>query len=200
MAIIADIEDAIINRLTDPATATALGYPFGTVGTYGGQLDHDDATVAYLSQQYPALWVYYAGESAPEALTVARHKWVATARFTLLVTTMNRRGEKAGRHGGPAGTGEIGAYQILDDLRRTPGLLLQEDLSLAISPLVPGGIKALISTSRVRANLTIYAQEWSCKYVFEAAPVYPSLLKVDLGYDITLDGIVDADDLVILQQ
>ena len=186
--IIADVEDAIIQKIKE----APLPYNLGTVESYGGQLAGD---ISLLAKQFPAIWIYFSGEPDPKPLSLNELKWIAQGRFTIIVATRSARGEKATRVGGPSSR-EVGAYQILEDLRN---LLALQDLGLPINPLRPGKVTTLFSNKNYQNAQAIYTQDWSFKYIFENQPTLPELLRINLGYDLApFDNQPDVSDLVEL--
>lgn len=192
MSLIADIEDAFIARIQ----SAVLGYTLGTVASYGGELSGDANQMAMLIRSFPAVWVVFHGEDKPKPLGTSKTKWIADAAFSLLVATHSVRGERFTRHGAP-GTGEVGAYQILADLRT---LFLNQDLGMAIDRLKPGATKSLFNARLNSQQVAVFAQEWHTRYVMsEPVAPAPDLTAVDLQYFLNAaDAQAEASDLVTL--
>ncbi|MCM8595137.1 phage protein Gp37 [Accumulibacter sp.] len=190
MLIYAQLEDAVIDRLTASATSGALGYALAEVASYGGEFD--DETFWTQVRRFPAAWVTVAGEKVKR---LTERKYLCSPTLMVLVGTRNVRSERQTRHGTVSSPG---SYQILDDVRL---LLSGMDFDLPIKPLSPGPVKTLYNTRIGAEALSVFSIEFLTEYVFtlpdEASEV--DWLRVGLNYYLLPgDALADASDLVTL--
>lgn len=154
---IAEIENAIADRLRSASEHGYLGYRLKTVASYAGELDTKDE-LAKLPAMLPAALVTFQREAFE--MDRGQGRSVMRASFAVLVAAGNKRNPTAQRHGG---AGEAGAYQIARDAL---ALLADQDLGLGarITRLKPAGVQ-LFPRARV-ANLpvTILAVEFQTTY------------------------------------
>ena len=198
---IAEIEDAIIERIKAAAAATpGLGYRLPNVESYGGELDDDLAEVV---RKFPAVWVTFAGCKASVPMNSHKTKWKTQATFVTMCGSRNVRGERATRQGVKVGgeIKEVGAYQMLKDVSL---LLAGHDLGLQITTLKPGAIKTLFNTKLRGQGMAVFAREWNCEFI-ETQPREPvdlsdpNWLTVGISYYLEPgDAVADASDLVTL--
>jgi phage gp37-like protein len=132
---IAQIELAMIAALKAASDVGVLGYAWRTLETYPEEWD------SYLKEKgdwkSPAAWAVFAGANAIR-FTDHGNVRLQGAQFGLVVAAENLRNETATRHGGPAGAGEPGSYQLaLDAL----AILSGSDLGLDIDQLVPRSLR-----------------------------------------------------------
>ena len=158
ISIISQVEDALVATIK----GAEFGYSLGTVASYGGELLHDDDAMALLLKKFPAVWVAFSSEREPEPVKLRKDKYIVDATFLLLVATRSARGELFTRHS--ASVNEVGAYQLISDLRL---LLLNQDLGLPIEAFRPGAVKNL-STKKIAGEImAAFAVELKCKYVLD---------------------------------
>lgn len=152
---IAQIERAIAARVRDASASATLGYAFATVASY------DEAAVAIADGvlTYPALWVTYEGEDAPERLDAGAYR----RRASFVVAVAAEQWLNVAFSRSKAETGLPGAYQLADDVW---ALLVDQDLGLPISPLQPGAIRPEIDES----GLTACHIEFTAQFTTSAAP------------------------------
>jgi phage gp37-like protein len=150
------IEQAIIGRIQAASEGNVLGYRLRTVKSYGGELSPDAINEAI--RAFPAVWVVYGGDRPPVEIATDR-VWRYQPRFAVYVGASNLRNEAAARQG--AAAGEVGSYQILQDVRR---LLVGYTLGLAITPLVPGEIRTVVQDR----GISIYVLTLLCGFEDEA--------------------------------
>lgn len=216
------MEAAIENAIIDLVKGT-LTY-LKSVESYGGEFDDETFDVVRV---LPSVWVTFAGSGKPVQQGADRFRVPGT--FAVMCAARNLRGEKATRHGGPAG--EVGVYQILRDVRQ---LLLMNDLKefgLKIDHFRPGTVKTLFNTKIKGKGVAVFASEWHTQYIVNVAglpmiggaPVadvqigdrtvksplvdgqqvtapQPDLTRVDIDYTLTPgDATKDASDSVTLQ-
>jgi phage gp37-like protein len=134
--IIAQVENAIIERLSAASRLGVLGYSLREVDTL--PTDLDDRLPQYV-QNFPAAWVAFGGW--PEAIDMGQGDVQADgALFHVVVGASSLRNEKAQRHGGAPG--EVGSYQLVADVI---GLLNGQSFGLPMSGLKPGRCTPLYS-------------------------------------------------------
>ena len=187
---VAQVEDAVIARVTG---AAGLGYSFGTVASYAGELDGQLEEVV---RKWPACWVTWMTSGRPTRFGTSRTKWIEPNTFAVLVAARNVRGERETRHGSVS---EVGAYQMLDDVQ---ALLVGQDFGLAIEAFEPGRKRTLYNAQLRGRSIAVYAQEWHTRWAVEAPSeeTVGGLLSVGLDYHLTPDdGDADASDLITLE-
>lgn len=152
---IAQIERAIAALVRDASASGALGYAFATVASY------DEAAVAIAGGvlTYPALWVAYDGEEAPERIDAGVYR----RRATFVVAVAAEQWLNIAFTRSKAETGLPGAWQLADDVW---ALLVDQDLGLSISPLQPGAIRPEIDDG----GLTACHIEFTTQFIANAAP------------------------------
>lgn len=156
---IGQIEDAIIARIEAAAAAGGvLGYRFRAVATYSGEMDQE---VKHVAPSFPACWVAYMGEDRPEPLGDGTYRHEPT--FALVIAARNVRNERARRHGS---VGEVGTYQMLEDLR---ALLSGKDLGLEIRDIEPGATRQLVNRQVQDQKLSVLTLELHTAYETKAA-------------------------------
>lgn len=161
--IIADIENAIINRITEAQNDGTLGYQLKKVATYGGEFsDGIDAQV----RNFPAVLVIFSGATLITK-TKARAKF--EAKFALICCAQNLRSEKAARQGDD---NKPGSYKIVLDMI---GLVAMQNFGLEIDPLVPEGIEALLNDRSNSQLASIYGINMTTSFEIELGS-YPSQL------------------------
>jgi len=187
---VAQVEDAIIARVSG---AAGLGYRFGTVASYAGELDGQLEEVV---RKWPACWVTWMASGKPTRYGTSRTKWIEPNTFAVLVAARNVRGERETRHGSVS---EPGAYQMLDDVQ---SLLIGHDFGIAIEAFEPGRKRTLYNAQLRSKSIAVYAQEWHTRWLLEkpADETVGGLLKVGIDYHLTPDdGNADASDLITLE-
>ncbi|TVO57527.1 DUF1834 family protein [Denitromonas halophila] len=187
---VAQVEDAVIARV---AGAAGLGYKFGTVASYAGELDGQLDEVV---RKWPACWITWTGSAKPTRFGTSRTRWVEANTFAVLVAARNVRGERETRHGSVS---EPGAYQMLDDVQ---SLLIGQDFGIAIEAFEPGRKRTLYNAQLRGKSIAVYAQEWHTRWLVEkpAEEIVGGLLKVGINYHLTPDdGTADASDLITLE-
>lgn len=145
---IGPIEAAMIARVKAASDTGLLGYAFGDVGSFAG----DIAALPEARFRMPAVWIFYSSEPRPERLM--KREFKRQPVFSALVAVEATRSEYAARTG--AGT-EVGAYQILDDVR---ALLAGQTFGLDMEPLQPGRVVRLAQTDQV----VFYALEFHAQF------------------------------------
>lgn len=186
---IAEIEDAVINAVR----SASLGYRLAEVASYGGQYDEDLNQVV---RSFPAVWVVFGGSAKPQK--IGPDKWKVPCTFVVLVGSRSVAKEAATRKGD---SGAPGTYRMLEDVA---GLLVGQDLGLAIAEFEPGAVKTLFSTRLNSQAVSVFSQEFHTAYIQKgkvqrAAEAAPDLQTVGLDYHLTPDdGVADASDQVTL--
>ena len=189
-SIVAQIEDAMIALIK----AQNFGYSLKTVASYGGELSGDADAIARVLVGFPAVWVTFKGEGKPISHDTQRHRWLVPATFSIYAGARNVRGERFARVGA---IGEVGAYQIADDLRQ---LFLGKDLGLAIDYMNPGPRKTLFNANIKGNALAVQSVDFTTKYYLAVTPE----AEVDwlhTGIDYFLkpgDAVADASDLLTM--
>lgn len=124
---IAQIENAMLERLKLGGASARLGYSWRTLDTYPE--NWDDLLKDSISWQSPAAWVVFGGFEGVTEEDAGGAR--ARATFGVVVAAENMRNERATRHGG-AGAAEPGSYQLMLD---AAGLLIGRDFGLDIDRL-----------------------------------------------------------------
>lgn len=191
MLIYAQIEDGIIERVKSASESNALGYRLAHVDSYGGEFD-DEAFFTNF-RKFPAVWVTIGGEKVRR---LSARQFLCAPTIAVMVGTRNVRGERHTRRGS---VGELGSYQLLDDVRQ---LLAGQTLGLPISPLVPGAVRTLFNVKLGNEARSVFAHEFATDYVFAppAGAGEGDLERIGLTYLLKPgDETADADDLVTLR-
>jgi len=179
------IEQAIIDRIAAAnGAAGALGYELRKIASYGNELD---SGIKSLVRQFPACWIVFGG--APKPRRQAGDIWLYEPVFSVIVAAKNRRNEEAARRGVGA---KPGSYQICEDIA---GLLVGQDLGLAIERIQPGAIRSVLNGAVQGADASIYALEIHTSYESEkAAPTenIGSFTTFHVDYDLPPIGNVVA--------
>jgi phage gp37-like protein len=191
MSIIASIEDAMLELIK----AQSFGYRLKTVASYAGELSGDADAIARVLMSFPAAWVSFKDEGDPITYDTQRKRWLVPAKFAIYVGTRNVRGERFGRVGS---AGEVGAYQIAEDMRQ---LFLGRDLGLAIDHFNPGGVKMLFNATIKGNYLAVCSIMLKTKYYLAATPeAEVDWLRTGFNYYLKPgDDIADATDLLTMR-
>lgn len=156
------IEAAMINRIREVSDAGLLGYRLKLVEGYGGQFEDD--LLREVVNGLPGAFPVYTGGKV--ARTVCNHReWMMGATFGVLVAAINKRNEGARRTG--ATPGEVGTYQMAEDIA---SVLMGQSFGLAITPLMPVGIKPFPLTRGDGQAVSIVAVEFETDYTVTARP------------------------------
>lgn len=191
MLIYAQIEDAVIAAISAASTSNALGYKILSLGSYGGEFD--DETFFTQFRKFPAVWVTVAG-SKPQRISAK--KWKLFPTVVVMVGTRNVRGERQTRHGA---VGEVGSYQLLDDVRN---LLIGRELGLPISPLAVGADRTLYNTRMGNEGRSVLSAEFPTSFIYTAPDLDANAgnyTTLDLNYYLKPgDDVIDATDVIPL--
>lgn len=159
---IAEIENAILDRLKAAGEAGVLGYRFRTLESYPENFD------LYLKEKirgdrpYPAAWVVFGGWREPVDMG---SELQAEASFGVVVAARNVRNETAQRHG--AGDREVGSYQLLQDVA---ALIHGQHLGLDIGRLRLGQCQSIRPTETIlKEKLSVFALEFRTQLPIEVA-------------------------------
>ncbi|MBI1321336.1 MAG: DUF1834 family protein [Candidatus Hydrogenedens sp.] len=126
---IGETEDRILARLR--AAEPALGWKWGLLKGYEGELESPDALAQVLART-PAVLVHYAGGPVVEASGALLHR----ATFQLVFVSSRARDPRARRHGN---AGDVGTYARLETAL---ALLIGQRLGLDdLLPVEPGAIQ-----------------------------------------------------------
>ena len=150
---IGTIERALLERLRWADARNLFGGPLSTIASYAGELSGVQTDV----QRMPAIWVAYAGETAP--IADGPEEWRAQATFMLFAATWSGRSGAAARL--EENEGEIGSYRLLMVAR---AILAGHDLGLKIEPLAPG---AIVSEDQADGR-SVYSLELTTRYAFRS--------------------------------
>lgn len=154
---IASIEQAIKQRLSD-----GLGQMVTGVYTYGGEFD--DEGLAQVVNQFPAVWVMFAGikDTAPHDTRRTRYK--ATGQFTVLVGDRASGSEADSRFGG-LHRYDVGTYRLMQVCRH---LLANQSLGLKIERLKPGAARSLFTRRMEQDAISVFALEFETDWMEDA--------------------------------
>ena len=150
------VENAILARLR----GTNFGYKL-KAETYGGELD-DEKSFASVLGNLPGCWVLLKGLGEGEAAAGGR---MVPATYTIFCGAKNLRNEAASRLGGKMG--EVGAYQILLDIRAA---LKDSRLGLKIDPLIPGRAAPLFSGKLASTMVSLWACDFTTAWFEDDIP------------------------------
>ena len=153
------IEQAIISRLSD-----GLGEMVTTVESYGGQFD--DEGLAQVVNQFPAVWVLFAGIKDTVPHDTRRSKYRVEGVFTVLVGDRASGSEADSRIGG-GHRHDVGSYRLLRAVRL---LLGNQSLGLPIDRLQPKAAKSLFNRQLEADALSVFALEFETHWYENALP------------------------------
>jgi phage gp37-like protein len=175
---LAQIERAIAALVRATSDAGMLGYAFGTVASY----DEAATAMATGTLAFPALWVAYDGEAAPERLDAGVYR----RRPSFVVAVAGEQWLNLAFVRGKAETGLPGAYQLADDIWT---LLAERDLGLECTGLRPGEIRP----ERDETGLTVCHIEFSTEFTATTPAPFDDLgdyLHHHIDWDIEPHGNV----------
>jgi len=180
--ILAELEDAIIKRLTDATAGGRLGYTL-TVGSYAGEFDSEE-DLDQARVKFPCALVLL--ERVGEGRETSTGQSVPLG-YTIFVAAQNRRGERARRRGA---VGAVGSYQIAWDVRTLlKGQMLGFDDQ--IQPITPGAITSILNGAVNRRAVSVYACRFATIWFEDLSPVQDD----DLGEFLILDAAWDIPPL-----
>lgn len=156
---IATIEQAIKQRLSD-----GLGQMVSGVHTYGGEFD--DEGLAQVVNQFPAVWVLFAGITDSAAHDTRRTRYKVTGRFTVLVGDRASGSEAASRFGG-LHRNDVGTYRLMQAVRL---LLTNQSMGLQAGRLKPGKAKSLFSKQMELDAISVFALDFDIDWIEDALP------------------------------
>lgn len=159
---IAEIENAMVDRLQSASDLGLLGYRFKTVESYADQLD-TPAGLTALVPKMPAALVVFLGADQPKEM--GNGTWQYPATFSVLLAAHNKRNQAAARHG--HGDAEVGTYQMVRDVLR---LLSGQRLGLKIGRLVPGKVRQFPTAKTPNLSASIVAVEFDTTWTEYEAP------------------------------
>ncbi|MBX3588792.1 MAG: DUF1834 family protein [Ramlibacter sp.] len=183
------VELAILARLRQERTYKVA------CESYGAQLD--DETFAWI-RTLPATWVTFGGVERIKR-TGAR-SFIVEAAFEVLVA-QRALVENAGRLKDDTHGRDVGVYQLLEDNKL---LLANQTLDLAIQPMTPGEIRAVMKSQVNRDAVHVYSQTYrtSWRETMPEAGAVPDGELVTIGLNYLLkpgDNTADASDLMTTQ-
>lgn len=168
---IRQIEQAMLAQLrTVPRNYAGL-----LIESYAAQLDDD--MFAWL-RTLPASWVTFG--QAQEIKRVSTRSFKVHATFEVLCAQRALQ-ENAGRLNATAAA-DVGVYELLEDNKLA---LANQQLGLAIEPITPGAIRAVMKGLVNRDAVVVYAQEFRTHW-FETIPeagAVPDGTLVTVGFD-----------------
>lgn len=189
MLIFAQLEDAVIDRVKNASDSNALGYRLASIGSYGGEFD--DETFFTQFRKFPAVWVTVGGDKPRK---ISAKAWECNLTLAVMVGTRNVRGERFTRQGA---VGEVGSYQLAQDVR---DLLVGQDFGRMVSALDPGPLRTLFNTRQGSEARSVLALEFAARYTYR--PPEPELGEytgINQRYYLKPgDDIEDASDTVTL--
>ncbi|EPY00881.1 phage protein Gp37 [Magnetospirillum fulvum] len=178
---IAEIENAMLSRLTSAKVLRLLGYTVKTVDSLGGEFD-DEAALKKAVNLVPGIWVTFMGEEKAADQGYGSHKMKAT--FRVVVAAINKRNQAATRHG--SGT-DVGTYQMAQDART---LLAGQTFGMDIGYLEPVRIRTFPAVEKAMPGLSVMAVEFTTTYTATDAPDQPG---ARIGADVPRDkGLPEA--------
>lgn len=187
---VAEIENAILARLSAAGLAGVLGYRFRHLESYPADFD-GWLKEKMVGDQYPAAWVVFGGWRRPVDQGAALQ---AEAVFMVVVAAQSVRNEKAQRHGVEAG--EVGSYQLMLDVA---GLLHGQRLDLDIGALQLGPCRSVRPTATIlERKLSLYALEFTTLMPIEVSTFGGGGLAdfetFNVNWDVPPFGGVDGDE------
>lgn len=198
--IIAQVENAIIERLSAASRLGVLGYSLRLVETL--PTDLDDRLAQYV-QSFPAAWVAFGGW--PQAVDMGQGEVQAEdALFHVIVGAGSLRNEKAQRHGD--GAGEVGSYQLVADVL---GLLSGLSFGLPMSGLKPGRCTPLYSgATQDKRKASLFGLAFTSRLDLTTpaalggyARAIGDFATFNVGWDVSpRDGLADVSDHIQLPQ
>ena len=156
---IAFIEQAIKQRLAD-----GLGRMVTGVYSYGGEFDGEG--LAQVVNQFPAVWVLFAGIKDTERHDTRGTRYKATGQFTVLVGDRASGSEADSRLGG-LHRHDVGTYRLMNACRL---LLTNQRLGLDIGRLKPGAARSLFSRQMEQEAISVFALEFETDWMEDALP------------------------------
>ena len=181
---IALIETAIVQRLRTVQRA----YSGLVVESYAGQLDDD---LFGWVRTLPATWVTFGG--AQDYKRTGLRSFKVKGTFEVLVA-QRALVENAGRLNAGATGADVGVYALIEDNKLA---LVNQLLGLAIQPLTPGPIRAVMKSLINRDAVVVYAQEFATEWMeqFEQQGATPGgdLVTVGMQYFIKPQHTPPAD-------
>lgn len=190
---IALVEAAMVQRLS------TLQRPGGVklqAESYAAQLD--DETFAWM-RQLPATWVTF--DAVTDVRRVGSRTFRVAASFEVLVAQRHLQQDKR-RLNDEAKGRDVGVYQLLAQNQLA---LANQKLGLAIQPLTPGPIRAVMKTQQQREAIAVYAQRFTTVWMDEIPEeaVTPDGILITVGLDYLLkpgDDEADSSDLVTTRE
>jgi len=155
--VIASIEQAIKQRLSD-----GLGQMVSGVHTYGGEFDGEG--LAQVVNQFPAVWVMFAGITDSEPHDTRRTRYQVTGHFTVLVGDRASGSEADSRFGG-LHRNDVGTYRLMQAVRL---LLINQTMGLCIGRLKPGKAKSLFSKQMELDAISVFALDFETHWFEDA--------------------------------
>lgn len=182
---IAEIENAMLQRLQSAKALGLFGYQVKTIDSLGVEFDDADALKKSVNL-VPGLWVTFQDEVKSGDGAYGEHRMKAT--FRVVVAAVNKRNQAATRHG--AGK-DVGTYQMAQDVR---ALLAGQKLGLAISYLEPVRIRTFPAVEKAMPGLSVMAVEFTTTYTATDAPDQPGAqIGAPNGPDVPRDkGLAEA--------
>jgi phage gp37-like protein len=150
------VEQAMLARLR----AVPRGYSGLMLESYAAELDDD--TFGWI-RSLPAVWVTFGQVS--ETKRISTKSFRVSATFEVLCA-QRALVENAGRLK-PALAADVGVYELLEDNKLA---LTNQQLGLAIEPITPGPIRAVMKSMVNRDAVAVYAQEFKTHW-FETIPL-----------------------------
>ena len=167
---VALIEAAIVQRLRSvPRAYTGLA-----VESYAAELD--DEMFGWV-RTLPASWVTFSGIKSYKR--TGTRSFLVDGDFEVLVAQRALQ-ENTGRLNDGATGADVGAYALLEDNKLA---LVNQLLGLAIQPLTPGPIRAVMKSRVNREGIWVYAQTFSTQWkeVFEQLAATPDGILQTIG-------------------
>lgn len=145
------VETAIVAQLR----SVAREYTGLLVESYAGQLD--DELFGWI-RTLPACWVSFS--EATEVRPTGAHSFKVKATFDVLVAQRALQ-ENAGRLNKASAGVDVGVYRLLHDNKLA---LVNQKLGLAVQPIKPGPIRAVMKSLVNRDAVAVYAQSYSTEW------------------------------------
>lgn len=170
---IAQIENAMLTRLTSANTLGLLGYAINTVASYDGVFD-DATSLTTIVTQIPGVWVTFLGEETTADRGYTDHEM--TPSFRVIVAAGNKR------------TGaDVGTYQMAKDVG---ALLSGQRLGLDIGYLKQVRVSTFPAVDNAMPGLSVMAVDFTATYTTTEAPDLPA---AEIAADVPRDkGLAEA--------
>lgn len=132
------------------------------VFTYGGEFDGEG--LAQVVNQFPAVWVMFAGIKDTVRHDTRGSRFKAIGQFTVLVGDRASGSEADSRFGG-LHRHDVGTYRLMQAVRL---LLINQTMGLCIGRLKPGKAKSLFSKQMELNAISVFALDFETHWFEDA--------------------------------